>query len=42
VAQAQLDQARYTNGINQGLVKKNVAARVDADMSLYQVAIDEA
>jgi RND family efflux transporter MFP subunit len=42
VAQAQLEQAKYTNMVNQGLLKKYVAAQVDADMSQYQVNIDEA
>jgi len=42
VARAQLEEAKYTNTINQGLVKKNVTAKVDADISQYQVLIDEA
>jgi RND family efflux transporter MFP subunit len=39
VARAQLDEAKYTNEVNQGLVQKYVTAKVDANMSQYQVAI---
>jgi RND family efflux transporter MFP subunit len=41
VAQSQLEQEKYTNDLNQQLLKKYVSAKAEADMSQLQVAIDE-
>lgn len=42
VAEAQLESAKYTNALNQALLKKFVSTKADTDMSGYQVDIDTA